>query len=84
MCGCSPVATDCPTGPREVLRDDRYGRLVPMHDPEALAAAIDASLAAPVSREKLAEAVRPFSEHAVLARHFDVLGIAPDRLQADR
>ncbi|MCJ7773912.1 MAG: glycosyltransferase, partial [Desulfobacterales bacterium] len=30
MCGCTPVATDCPTGPREVLQDGKYGYLVPM------------------------------------------------------
>ena len=78
MCGCSPVATDCPTGPREVLQGDHYGRLVPMHDPQALADGIEAMLAAPIAPELLAEAVRPFSADAVVARHLEVLGIAQD------
>ena len=30
ICGCTPVSTDCPTGPREVLQDQKYGYLVPM------------------------------------------------------
>jgi glycosyltransferase involved in cell wall biosynthesis len=35
-CGCPVVATDCPTGPREILGDNEYGLLVPVDDPEAL------------------------------------------------
>ena len=82
MCGCSPVATDCPTGPREVLAGDRYGRLIPMHDPVAMADAMAALLAEPVPAERLEEGVAPFGEAAVVARHFAVLGIDPDRQEA--
>lgn len=39
-CGVPVVASDCPSGPREVLDGGRYGRLVPPADPDALAAAI--------------------------------------------
>lgn len=38
--GAPVVATDCPYGPREVLADGRYGRLVPPGDEIALAQAI--------------------------------------------
>lgn len=79
MCGCTPVATDCPTGPREVLADGRFGRLVPVGDPAALAEAMDYALANPTPPALLAEAVAPFSEQAVIARHFATLGLAGDR-----
>jgi len=43
-CGTPVVSTDCPHGPREVLADGKYGRLVPVGDPQALADAIAESL----------------------------------------
>ena len=76
MCGCTPVSTDCPTGPREVLQDGRYGYLVPMADPIALASGIEMALDKPILASVLAEAVRPFEESAVLAKHFEVLKLS--------
>lgn len=76
MCGCTPVSTDCPTGPREVLQDGKYGYLVPLRDPVALAAGIEQALDRPIPGELLGEAVCPFEEGAVLRRHFDVLGLS--------
>ena len=35
------VATDCPTGPREILDDGRAGLLVPVGDAAAFASAMD-------------------------------------------
>lgn len=75
MAGCTPVATDCPTGPREILESGRYGYLVPVQDPEALAAGIENALRSPVPAEVLAEALKPFQEDAVLAEHFRLLGL---------
>ncbi len=75
MCGCTPVSTDCPTGPREVLQDGKYGYLVPVRDPEAMAAALERALDSPIPTELLTEAVRPFAETAVIQRHFEVLGL---------
>jgi len=40
VCGTPVVATDCPSGPREILEDGRYGNLVPPGDPKQLAEAI--------------------------------------------
>jgi len=76
MCGCTPVSTDCPTGPREVLQDGKYGYLVPMRDPAALAAGIEQALEYPIPADLLAEAIRPFEESAVIERHFEVLGLS--------
>jgi glycosyltransferase involved in cell wall biosynthesis len=38
--GTPAVATDCPSGPKEVLEDGRYGELVPMQNCDTMAAAI--------------------------------------------
>jgi glycosyltransferase involved in cell wall biosynthesis len=44
FCGLPIVATDCPSGPREILADGRYGQLVPVGDVRLLAEAIEKSL----------------------------------------
>lgn len=75
MCGCTPVSTDCPTGPRELLQDGTYGYLVPVGSPQAMAAAIAHALENLIPKERLAEAVVPFEERAVLMRHFELLGL---------
>jgi len=43
------LATDCQHGPRELLAEGRYGRLVPVGGSSALAHAMDAELAQPSS-----------------------------------
>jgi glycosyltransferase involved in cell wall biosynthesis len=48
--GVPVVATDCRSGPREILEDGRLGDLVPVGDAEALARAIDGALTAPAER----------------------------------
>jgi len=39
-CGTPVVATDCPTGPSEVLENGRLGALIPINDVEAMTEAI--------------------------------------------
>ena len=75
ICGCTPVSTDCPTGPREVIGDDRYGYLAKVHDPVSLADALERALDRPIAPEALREAVAPFEENRVIQRHFTVLGL---------
>lgn len=41
-CGCPVIATDAPFGPREILKDGLYGKLVPVGDYKAMADAVAA------------------------------------------
>jgi len=75
MCGCTPVSTNCPTGPSELLQNGKYGYLVPMRDPAAMATAIGQALDKPIPKALLDEAVEPFEENRVIDRHFEVLGL---------
>jgi glycosyltransferase involved in cell wall biosynthesis len=60
-CGCPVVATDCVSGPREVLGGGEWGELVPVGDVEALAAAIERTLRDPIPADRLRERARFFS-----------------------
>jgi glycosyltransferase involved in cell wall biosynthesis len=50
--GLPCVATDCPSGPAEILDRGAYGALVPVGDDAAMAEAILAALAQPVDAER--------------------------------
>jgi glycosyltransferase involved in cell wall biosynthesis len=52
-CGCPVVATDCPSGPGEILGGGRFGELVPVGDVPAVAAALARSLDTPADRARL-------------------------------
>jgi len=66
------VATDCPGGPREILKYGRYGTLVPMGDQEALADAMFRELYAPKKRTGLRERAASFAVVKVAAEYLDV------------
>ena len=72
FCGVPTVATDCPGGSREILAHGRYGRLVPVGDPNALAEALESALSgelAPPPRESW----RPFEMDTVVDRYTELL-----------
>jgi glycosyltransferase involved in cell wall biosynthesis len=73
--GVSIVSTDCPGGPREILRDGEFGRLVPMRDPDAMSVAIREALEHPTAAALLVDRAREFSVHAVAKQYIEVLGL---------
>ena len=67
--GCPVVSTDCPSGPREILQDGRWGRLVPVGDHAAMADAIAATLDDPPDRAGLRRRAAAFSVGAAVDRY---------------
>jgi glycosyltransferase involved in cell wall biosynthesis len=76
--GLPCVATDCPSGPRELLADGRYGPLVPVGDAAALAEAMIRTLEAPLPPDELKAAVAEYSRDAAAAGYLAALGLAPE------
>ena len=58
--GVPCVSTDCPSGPREILQDGKYGPLVPVGNFKALAMAIEQTLKEPLDSETLKQAAKPY------------------------
>lgn len=71
--GVPVVSTDCPSGPREILADGEYGRLVPCNDPQALADAMLAALQETPDREKLQRRARDFAPDRIALEYLDVM-----------
>ncbi|TXR56395.1 glycosyltransferase [Quadrisphaera setariae] len=87
--GTPVVATDCPSGPRELLRDGELGALVPVEDVEALARALAAHAEDPSrlrataeQRRRRAEEFAPQRWVAAAARELAPL-VGPVRRERD-
>lgn len=72
-CGCPAVATDCPSGPREILDEGRIGKLVPVGNAEALAKAIIESLDNPPERSAFVQRAKIYSFENAIAGYESVL-----------
>lgn len=72
-CGTPVVATDCRSGPREILENGRHGRLVPVGDAAALARAMCESLAGSHERAALMRRAGDFSLDAASRQYLDLL-----------
>jgi len=82
--GTPVVATDCRSGPREILQDGRYGPLVPVGDAEAMAAAIMSTLDAPLPAETLKVAAEPYRLHVSCRRYLEAFCMEARQAMDDR
>jgi glycosyltransferase involved in cell wall biosynthesis len=73
--GLPIVSTDCPSGPREILDGGRFGTLVPMDDPVALAGAMTDALTGPVDKAALRSRADDFAPGAISRK---LLGLITD------
>jgi glycosyltransferase involved in cell wall biosynthesis len=82
-CGTPVVATDCPSGPAEILENGRWGRLVPVGDADAVAAAIEATLDDPAP-PAVAERAKAFGVEAAISAYLEVLSLDAAPAAAER
>ena len=72
-CGTPVVSTDCRSGPREILEDGKWGRLVPVGDWRSMAEAIIETLDNPIPSDQLISRASAFSADASIDRYLEVL-----------
>lgn len=71
--GTPVVSTDCPSGPREILCNGKYGRLVPVGDIAALGAAMEAALFSFNDARALKARANDFSIDRAADRYLELL-----------
>ena len=71
-CNLPVVSTDCPVGPREVLADGRFGRLVPVGDWHAMAGALEQALEERLAPAGARESTDRYSVTAACAAYLNV------------
>ncbi len=74
--GTPVVATDCPSGPREILQDGRYGELAPVGDVAAIAAGIEKALSERPDREYLQQGALPYEIEASTTAYLRAMGLS--------
>ena len=72
-CGVPVVATDCPSGPREILEGGKWGLLVPVGDWRLLARGILDTLDDPIPSECLVARAKRYSSTASLDQYLALL-----------
>ena len=72
-CGCPVVSTDCPFGPDEILERGRWGELVPVGDPPALAGAMTRALNSSPRKAALRKRASFFSLENAVTRYKELL-----------
>jgi glycosyltransferase involved in cell wall biosynthesis len=77
--GTPVVATDCESGPREILADGRFGELVPVGDHAALAAAILRALDRSPDAALLRTRAEAFRVGGIVDQYLDAVGLTAPR-----
>ena len=72
-CGCPVIATDCPSGPYEILEAGKYGHLVPVGDAEAMSKAMLQVVETPVERDMLLQRGMFFSTEKSVSEYMALL-----------
>jgi glycosyltransferase involved in cell wall biosynthesis len=72
-CGTPVVSTDCPSGPAEILEHGKYGALVPVGDPGALAATMEQALTTPHDPDMLKRRAADFAPAIAAKRYLELL-----------
>jgi glycosyltransferase involved in cell wall biosynthesis len=72
-CGCPVVATNCPSGPEEILACGTYGPLVPIKNSEALGKAMQQTLDNPLKQEILTTRANEYSTERAVAAYLSLL-----------
>lgn len=72
-CGCPVVATDCLSGPQEILEAGKYGLLVAIGNPVELANAMIQTVEVSVSRNVLVERGIYFSNERAVSEYLKIL-----------
>lgn len=75
--GTEVIATDCPSGPREILAEGKYGRLIPLGDRDGLARALLDKLIeedkSSFSVQKLIERAKDFSIDEAIKQYDELI-----------
>ena len=71
--GIPVVSTDCKSGPREILCDGKYGKLVPVNDVDALAQAMLQSLNEKHDIEALKLRAADFAVDKIAEQYLDII-----------
>ena len=73
-CGVPVVATDCPSGPQEILEGGKWGYLVPVGDANSMASAILEQLSGVFPRLPVEQRARFFSVDRAVNAYEDLIG----------
>lgn len=73
--GTPVVATDCNSGPRQILQEGRFGPLVPVDDAQSLARAMQQVLDSPPEKNWLQQAVAGYTLEASSRCYLEEMGL---------